>query len=471
MRSLCQADFGQEEGESDDGDEDKAGGDTEKEGDTEEGGGGRGAQPPSARMPIDTFFEPQGPDDLAVWGPKPHAKSIAFMAALLLEREAHMERNGRPQEQGGFEVIEPFYVHDMFRRLKEKFEQTPRQQGKTHKDRSNKNLNSTERAKRKKGRFNSMLDQGCGVPREDGGDASSAPPPAGENNRGKKRSAPNKGGRKVAEFILAVGTSENDYLQSFQTCLDEGAEDRRKEDEEGGWSWKRRKGDTQSWGMWEVRRAQKKRRLQRCATNNYRRFKLEGWDTGAPGTISIVGADGSLRPLSDFPGRCRGEVHGDRICGEETEDLKKCLLCYEYEKVERWLCAWCRRTDVGWRRTDDAGICRICPAVQRRQGGRQPRKDELPACEPEELEKKKDMIRNYYGSLMTQKSFQKVDEATWRAGLGKKFSGGTAREAAGPFPGQARMATTKTMELKAQAAETAAPGSWPGSASGGGWSA
>ena len=159
-----------------------------------------------------------------------------------------------------------------------------------------------------------MLDEGCGRPRED---ASSAPPPAGN---GRKRSAPNKGGRNVAKFVLTTGTLETNVLECFSKCLDEGAKKRRWEDTNQGWGRKRRRGDTQSWGTRSVRVAQKRRALTRYATNLTLRHKLQSSNTGAPGTISLLHpVTQELRPLSDFTGVCCGEVHGDRIHGKKNQ--------------------------------------------------------------------------------------------------------------------------------------------------------
>ena len=58
----------------------------------------------------------------------------------------------------------------------------------------------------------------------------------------------------MVEFILATGTLATEALECFSKCLDEGAEKRCQEDEDG-WGWKRRKGDTQSNGTWKVKLA------------------------------------------------------------------------------------------------------------------------------------------------------------------------------------------------------------------------
>ena len=227
-----------------------------------------------------------------------------------------------------------------------------------------------------------MLDEGCGRPRED---ASSAPPPAGN---GRKRSAPNKGGRNVAKFILTMGTLETNVLECFSKCLDEGAKKRRWEDTTQGWGRKRLRGDTQSWGTGSVRKARKKRAFTRYATNLTLRHKLQSSNTGAPGTISLLDpVTQELRPLTDFTGVCCGEVHGDRIHGKKTDDLRWCKHCWDHDNVYRWLCNRCRRTDVSILAWTGAGICRNCPALQRFQGGRTKRKVLSDACDPEQSAK------------------------------------------------------------------------------------
>ena len=284
-----------------------------------------------------------------------------------------------------------------------------------------------------------MLDEGCGRPRED---ASSAPPPAGN---GRKRSAPNKGGRNVAKFILTMGTLETNVLECFSKCLDEGAKKRRWEDTNQGWGRKRRRGDTQSWGTRSVRVAQKRRALTRYATNLTLRHKLQSSNTGAPGTISLLDpVTQELRPLTDFTGVCCGEVHGDRIHGKKTKDLMWCLHCWEHDKVRRWLCNECRRTDVSILEWKLEGICRHCPALQRVQGGRTPRKVLSDACDPEESAKMRRKAKKlkYYTS---KKSLKETDKCTWRAGLGRKFGGGTAHGKHAPFLGQAHMAINQVV--------------------------
>ena len=180
------------------------------------------------------------------------------------------------------------------------------------------------------------------------------------------------------------------------------------------------------------------------------RFGLKGWQNGARGTESRYSWDGTLLPLSHFPGRCTGECHGGRICGR-TEDLRMCELCFDLENEERWLCSQCRHTE--------ADVCRNCPAKQRAEGGRQPRDDE-PRCAPEEFQKKREKIFRYYKKYMTEEAFEDADYATRWAGVGKKFGGGTACGSAAPFPGQALTATRKTMSRKANAASAAREGPW-----------
>ena len=120
-----------------------------------------------------------------------------------------------------------------------------------------------------------------------------------------------------------------------------------------------------------------------------------------------------------------------------------CELCFRLEGQERWLCSKCRHTD--------ASVCRNCPAKQRAEGGRQPRADK-PRCDPKEFEKKRLTMYHYYKECMTEEAFEDADDLTSRAGVGKKFGGGTACGSAAPFPGQALTATRKTLSRKASAA-------------------
>jgi len=421
-----------------------------QEGTSEQERGGRGAQPPSAPSAIEVFFYPpaDSADEISVWMPKTHAATTAFYHRLFYLREEHFRKHGHLEPQNGFERIETYFVEGMLKQLQKDFEATPRQQDKIAKDKAD-GMNANRRRERQKGRFNAMLDQGCGRPRED---ASSAPPPAGN---GRKRSAPNKGGRNVAKFILTMGTLETNVLECFSKCLDEGAKKRRWEDTNQGWGRKRRRGDTQSWGTRSVRVAQKRRALTRYATNLTLRHKLQSSNTGAPGTISLLHpVTQELRPLSDFTGVCCGEVHGDRIHGKKTKDLMWRLHCWEHDKVRRWLCNECRRTDVSILEWKLEGICRHCPALQRVQGGRTPRKVLSDACDPEESAKMRRKAKKlkYYTS---KKSLKETDKCTWRAGLGRKFGGGTAHGKHAPFLGQAHMAINQVVSERRS---TTAPG-------------
>ena len=241
MRSLCQAEWetsSQEEESArqmveekeasemgDGGGEEKAEGETDQEGDTEDGGGGgRGAASPSlpTPTPVDSYFSPKEPGELTVWAPKPYAKQIAFMTSLLLDRVAHFERQNLPDDP--FYVIEPYWVRNILKRIKERFEDTPKQKQKMAEDKEQWWINATARIHRRNGRFTAWLDHNCGIPREDGGDASGAPPT-------RKKSSQNKGGYKIAQFVLATGCYDNDSLQIYLKCLEEGAARRRMEDE------------------------------------------------------------------------------------------------------------------------------------------------------------------------------------------------------------------------------------------------
>ena len=210
-----------------------------------------------------------------------------------------------------------------------------------------------------------MLNQMCGIPK---GDARGPPPT-------KNNTSPNKGGEKIAKFVLATGRYDLDSLETYLKCLDEGAMRRRWEDEYGNFAGKRKRGDRQSYGKDKVALARKKRTKQKQATNIFYKWSLPGWRRGARGTESRHSSDGTLLPLSHFQGRCTGECHGDHICGRR-EKLKMCELCFRLEGQERWLCSKCRHTE--------ASVCRNCPAKQRAEGGRQPRADK-PRCDPKEF--------------------------------------------------------------------------------------
>ena len=72
-----------------------------------------------------------------------------------------------------------------------------------------------------------------------------------------------------------------------------------------------------------------------------------------------------------------------------------------------------------------------------------------------ELEKEKNNTAYYYGLLMAVSSFGEVDKATKRAGVGKRFAGGTARGAAAPYPGQSSMASERVRKENADMSEPA----------------
>ena len=396
MPSLCQAEWEtssqerenecqmvEEKKASDMGDgggEEKAEGETDQEGDTkDEGGLWGGAASPSLPTPIESHSTPEGPEEVEVWAPQEYAAQIAFLATLVMLRANHFKRRKISATEG--EVIDPFWTHYMLQELKQNFEQSPDQKQKIAKDKKQK-MKCERRLCRRKGRFLAMLNEKCGIPKGN----PSGPPPT------KNNTSPNKGGEKIAKFVLATGRYDLDSLKAYIKCLGEGAKRRRWEDEDCGWSGKRKKGDCQSNGTDKVAVARKKRAQQRVATNLFFRWRFEGWQRGARGTESLYSSDGTLLPLSHFKGRCTGEVHGDRICGRQ-EELQKCELCFQLEDVERWLCSMCRHTE--------ASVCRNCPAKQRAEGGRQPRADE-PRCDPQEYNNKRwkmAIVIDYQGNL------------------------------------------------------------------------
>ena len=144
MRSLCQAEWERssqeeesarqlvEEKEASDmengSDEEKAEGDTSQESDKKDGGsleGGAASPSLPTPTPVDSYFSPKEPGELTVWAPKPYAKQIACMTSLLLDRAAHFERHNLPDDP--FYVIEPYWVRNILKRIKERHEDTPKQ--------------------------------------------------------------------------------------------------------------------------------------------------------------------------------------------------------------------------------------------------------------------------------------------------------------------------------------------------------
>ena len=129
---------------------------------------------------------------------------------------------------------------------------------------------------------------------------------------------------------------------------------------------------------------------------------------------------------------------------KKTDDLIWCEHCWDRDNVYGWLCNECRRTDVSILEWKLEGICRHCPALQRVQGGRTHRKVEEDACDPEQSAKMRRKAKKlkYYAS---KKSLKETDKCTWRAGLGRKFGGGTARGKHAPFLGQAHLAINQVV--------------------------
>ena len=75
-------------------------------------------------------------------------------------------------------------------------------------------------------------------------------------------------------------------------------------------------------------------------------------------------------------GLCRGEVHGDLVCGRVLNDLLYCEWRYTYEKVLRYLCPQCRRTNSA---AEEAHCRDPCLAKQRRESGR-PARSQYSLC-------------------------------------------------------------------------------------------
>ena len=98
-------------------------------------------------------------------------------------------------------MIAPYWVNWMLTQMKQRFEDTPSQQEKIYRD---KELGCQRRISRRKARFNSMLNHMCGIPTED----ARGPPPTKQNT------CPNKGGEKMAKFVLATGRYASPNLRT-----------------------------------------------------------------------------------------------------------------------------------------------------------------------------------------------------------------------------------------------------------------
>ena len=101
----------------------------------------------------------------------------------------------------------------------------------------------------------------------------------------------------------------------------------------------RRPGDAVSGGEAAVKAVRKLRKIGKAANNAYLRAGMAVPTYGdtlrlPPGGVNAV-----------TPGLCRGEVHGDLVCGRVLNDQLYCEWCYTYEKVLRYLCPQCRRTN------------------------------------------------------------------------------------------------------------------------------
>ena len=291
MPSLCQAEWetssqereakkeadGEEASDMrDGGGEEKAEGETDQEGDTkDEGGLGGGAASPSLPTPIESHSTPEGPEELEVWAPQEYEAQIAFLTTLVMERERHFKRKKISAQE--FEVIDPFWTHYMLQQIKKNFEKTPAQQDKIAED-VNQKMKCGQRIDRRKGRFTAMLNHNCGIPR---GDARGPPPT-------KNNTSPNKGGEKIAKFVLATGRYDLDSLKTYIKFLEEGAERRRWEDEYGGWSGKRKKETASRTARTKLlgrrKGGQNKERQRTCFTDGDSQDGREGLEEPSPVT-------------------------------------------------------------------------------------------------------------------------------------------------------------------------------------------
>ena len=292
MPSLCQADWEtrsqemeneeqkeEEKKASDKGDsggKEKAEGETDQEGDTkDEGGLGGDAASLSLPTPIEVHSTPEEPDEVQVWAPQEYAAQIAFLATLVMLRANHFKRRKISATEG--EVIDPFWTHYMLQELKRNFEQSPDQQQKIAKDKKQK-MKCERRLCRRKGRFLAMLNEKCGIPKGN----PSGPPPT------KNNTSPNKGGEKIAKFVLATGRYDVDSLKTYIKYLEEGAERRRWEDEYCGWSGKRKKETASRTGRTRLRGrgkgGQNKGRPRTCFSDGAWTDGREGLEEPSPST-------------------------------------------------------------------------------------------------------------------------------------------------------------------------------------------
>ena len=183
-------------------------------------------------------------------------------------------------------------------------------------------------------------------------------------------------------------------------------------------------------GRGQVRQARQLRRAGRAANNAFLRAGLLVPTFG--NNIRLPAGGVNYVP----EGFCRGEVHGDIVCGEPLTDALYCQWCYQYDHVHRFLCVRCRRTDS----PGGQAHCREpCPAKQRIQGGRKPRSQHPPFTRGSgwggskrkwmsgtEMLMKQRYVRGRCGSLLTPEAQERVDKATALAAVGRLRAGGTA---------------------------------------------
>ena len=204
----------------------------------------------------------------------------------------------------------------------------------------------------------------------------------------------------------------------------------------------RRPGDAVSGGDVAVKAARKLRKDGKVADNAFLRAGMSVPTYGDTLRLPPGGVDAVTMGL------CRGEVHGDLVCGRVLEDQKYCAWCFEYENVVRYLCLQRRRTDSA---PGEAHCREPCPAKQRLEGGRPARSQHFQRLDGagwSSATRKwnndtgmlavQRQVKARFGSILAQEGQQRVDQATVLAAVGRLRSGGTA--AADSSPPQTQMA-------------------------------
>ena len=349
------------------------------------------------------------------WRKLTPAERLALLAVLMFQRRQALKL------QDDKEDLDPTLTNvqcqDCMEDLKKKWFETPALQlRKTERKWAEKP--SKERIKMCDGWWRAHVNASFGWPRESfvwTGDES------GHDVR-----SPNVFGEVLAHLILATGCCGQKDLKRFKTVYDEERRGQQRNEE----------ADRHI----HVQEARKLRKAGRAGNTAFLRAGLEV--SPFRNTLPLPAGGVNYVPF----GLCRGEVHGDRVCGKRLVDQLYCQWCYDLEQVTRYLCPECRRTDS----PDQQAHClHPCPAKQRTRNGRTPRSRQLPCTGPTqrgalkrklmpESEKalKQYFVKARWSPMMTTKWQERGDEATRKAGAGRLRSGGTAIGTSPPPQGQ-----------------------------------